>query len=345
MEEIRSGKMVELDRFIKAQENSYQTALSEIRSGQKKSHWMWYIFPQIKGLGFSPTAEYYGIEGYKEAIAYYANPCLKERLIEISGALLELQGNDARVVMGYPDDLKLRSSMTLFSEVANDSDVFDKVLEKFFDGEKDIETLKRLAISVDLMRRSDAYTIEHILSGRELMYRAASGVYGSYKGWKDGKTAIVCGGGNNGGDGYALAVILQKEGMKADVFAVSDKLTEDGKYYCSQAQELGVPIHGFEEGMKLDGYDVIVDCILGTGFQGEVRGMARDAIAAINASGAYVVSVDINSGINGDTGRGNPAVYSDLTVSVGYYKQGMFKNDAPSHTRRLVNADIGIVLV
>ncbi|MBR1629319.1 MAG: NAD(P)H-hydrate epimerase [Lachnospiraceae bacterium] len=334
-----------LERFIKAQEKDYDVALSEIRSGRKRSHWIWYIFPQIKGLGFSSTSEYYGIDGYAEAKAYYANPILRERLLEISGVLLTLKENDAGIVMGYPDDLKLCSSMTLFSEIAADTEVFGKVLEKYFNGQKDVETLKRLAISVDRMRQSDAYTIENITSGRELMYRAASGVYASYDGWKNKRIAIVCGGGNNGGDGYALSVILRKNGMAVDVFAVSDKLSEDGKYYCHQAMEMGIQKKTFDEETHFKEYDIVVDCIFGTGFHGEVRGAAREAIAAINEAGAYVISVDINSGLNGDTGEGKLAVYSDLTVSIGYYKRGLFEREALSHIKKLVNVDIGIELI
>lgn len=209
----------------------------------------------------------------------------------------------------------------------------------------DRELLKKQAISVDRMRRSDAYTIEHFTPGKELMYRAASGVYDSYDGWALSRIAIVCGGGNNGGDGYALSVILKKNGIDSDVFAVSNKLSEDGKYYYDQAKESGVNICAFEEDTRLEGYDIVVDCILGTGFSGEVRGMAGNAITAINESGAFVISVDINSGLNGDTGEGICAVYSDITVSIGFYKQGLFEADAVDHIKNLVNVDIGIKLV
>ena len=105
----------DLSRFHKAQQGSYETALAEIRSGRKCSHWIWYIFPQIQGLGFSSTAQYYAIENLEEAKAYLADPVLRERLLEISNALLALDSCDPSEVMGYPDDLKLRSSMTLFS--------------------------------------------------------------------------------------------------------------------------------------------------------------------------------------------------------------------------------------
>lgn len=200
-------------------------------------------------------------------------------------------------------------------------------------------------ISVDQMRRSDAYTIEHFVPSKELMYRAASGVFDAYDGWRGKNIAIVVGGGNNGGDGYALAGILKKAGIDSTIYQVSDRLSEDGEYYCRIASDLGVTILPFDEDTDMSGYDIIVDCILGTGFKGEVRGRAGDAIKAINVADAYVISVDINSGMNGDTGEAPLAVKSDLTVSIGYYKQGQFKGDADKYIGKLTNADIGIVLV
>ncbi|MBR7089920.1 MAG: NAD(P)H-hydrate epimerase [Lachnospiraceae bacterium] len=200
-------------------------------------------------------------------------------------------------------------------------------------------------ISVEMMRKSDAYTIANFIPGRELMLRAANGVYESYKEWSGKRIAIVAGGGNNGGDGYALAGILAKKGISSTVIQTSDKMSEDGKYYCDIAKELSVEMIPFTEETDLKAYDVIVDCILGTGFTGEVRGTARNAIEEINESGAYVISVDINSGMNGDTGEAALAVRSDLTVSIGYLKTGLVSEAAKKFTGRLVNVDIGIVLV
>ena len=131
-----------LDRFKKAQTSDYATALSEIKKGRKQSHWMWYIFPQLKGLGFSSMAEFYGIDGLAEAKAYIADDLLRGRQVEISEALLNVPSSDAREVMGYPDDLKLKSCMTLFMVAAPEIDVFAKVLEKFFGGEKDLKTVE-----------------------------------------------------------------------------------------------------------------------------------------------------------------------------------------------------------
>jgi uncharacterized protein (DUF1810 family) len=131
-----------LKRFIDAQETDYQFALSEVKSGKKRSHWMWYIFPQIEGLGFSETSKYYGIKDLKEAEAYLQHPVIGKRLIEISNELLKLGNNDANILFGSPDDLKLQSSMTLFSSLANTHPVFQLVLEKFFNGTKDQKTLQ-----------------------------------------------------------------------------------------------------------------------------------------------------------------------------------------------------------
>lgn len=129
-----------LERFVKAQEGSYEIALNEIKHGRKRSHWMWYIFPQIKGLGYSSTAQYYAIQDKKEAENYLKHPVLSKRLMEISEELLRLDSNNASEVFGYPDDMKLKSSMTLFHCVSGNK-LFQRVLEKFFDGVLDEKTV------------------------------------------------------------------------------------------------------------------------------------------------------------------------------------------------------------
>jgi uncharacterized protein (DUF1810 family) len=132
----------DLSRFLKAQEHDYAQALREIQSGRKRSHWMWYIFPQIQGLGFSSTAQFYAIENLQEAKDYLAHPVLGARLKEISSALLQLDGLTASEIFGYPDDLKLRSSMTLFRLADLDCEIFQAVLDKYYDGEADNKTIR-----------------------------------------------------------------------------------------------------------------------------------------------------------------------------------------------------------
>ena len=135
--------MYDLERFLTAQEKYYQIALHEMKAGRKESHWMWFIFPQLKGLGFSSTAKYYGIAGKEETLAYWLHPVLKNRLVEITSTLLEAKSCDAEEVMGYPDDLKLQSCMTLFAMVSGERLFFD-VLDKFFGGELDKKTQELL---------------------------------------------------------------------------------------------------------------------------------------------------------------------------------------------------------
>ena len=132
----------DLDRFVKAQERDYNTALAEIKNGRKESHWIWYIFPQIKGLGHSGTAQYYSIQNADEAEAYLNNEYLHNNLIEISNELLKLKSNDILSIMGFPDNLKLCSSMTLFHLVEPDEEIFKKVLDKYYNGKLDENTIR-----------------------------------------------------------------------------------------------------------------------------------------------------------------------------------------------------------
>ena len=131
-----------LERFTGAQQADYATALSEVKNGRKRSHWMWYIFPQIQGLGYSSISKHYAIRNLREAEEYLRHPVLGSRLTEISAALLGLESNDAYRIFGTPDDLKLKSSMTLFAAVPGADPVFEQVLQKFFRGVKDESTLQ-----------------------------------------------------------------------------------------------------------------------------------------------------------------------------------------------------------
>lgn len=141
---------INLDRFIEAQEGSYMHAVYELKKGRKTSHWMWYIFPQLNGLGSSTTATYYSIKNIEEAKAYIKHPLLSVRLDELCNILIDLESNNADMIFGYPDNLKLKSSMTLFSEASDaEENIFEQVLVKFFDGNIDEKTLDILKNSIN----------------------------------------------------------------------------------------------------------------------------------------------------------------------------------------------------
>lgn len=130
-----------LDRFLLSQDRIYQVALKELKGGRKRSHWMWYVFPQLKHLGHSYNAKYYGISGIEEAVTYLQHPILGQRLREIASTILNLSGNDAEVIFGCIDAMKLRSSMTMF-DIASPNDIFAQVVDKYFNGQRDVLTLK-----------------------------------------------------------------------------------------------------------------------------------------------------------------------------------------------------------
>ena len=165
-----------LERFRSAQQNYYQTALQEIKAGQKHSHWMWFIFPQIAGLGYSEMARYYAIRDMDEAKAYMEDDMLGQNLVEISEALLETESSDAQEVMGWPDNLKLKSSMTLFALAKPECEVFQKVLDKFFHGEPDQKTVEILCDSSDIVyaqkvigKRKDSSAMSNTVKIRNLI--------------------------------------------------------------------------------------------------------------------------------------------------------------------------------
>jgi len=134
--------MNDLKRFLDAQENDFERALAEIKRGRKQSHWMWYIFPQIAGLGLSETSRFYAVKDRAEAELYLAHPVLGARLVRISEALLEIEGKTANQIFGSPDDVKLKSSMTLFGALKNTNPIFQSVLDKYFNGTNDLKTLQ-----------------------------------------------------------------------------------------------------------------------------------------------------------------------------------------------------------
>jgi uncharacterized protein (DUF1810 family) len=139
----------DLSRFVQAQADDYERALQEIRDGRKCTHWMWYIFPQLDGLAFSSTAKYYAIKSLGEARAYLAHPVLGPRLQECAEAACEVEGHSAREIFGSPDDLKLRSSATLFASVSPPGSVFERLLSKYYGSIRDEKTLRLLGMGTD----------------------------------------------------------------------------------------------------------------------------------------------------------------------------------------------------
>jgi uncharacterized protein (DUF1810 family) len=140
----RGADPFDLQRFLDAQRDVYERALAELRAGRKRTHWMWFVFPQMEGLGVSETSRYYGIGSREEAAAYLEHPVLGPRLVQCAEALLALEGKSASQVFGYPDDLKLRSCLTLFADVGGAHSVFLFVLEKYYGGQRDSRTLELL---------------------------------------------------------------------------------------------------------------------------------------------------------------------------------------------------------
>ena len=137
----------DLGRFVRAQEGVYPQALAEIRAGEKRSHWMWFTFPQYDGLGFSSTSKRYAIKSLAEAEAYLRHPVLGPRLVECAEAALGVEGRSAAEIFDSPDDMKLRSSATLFAQVSPPESVFHRLLEKYFDGEPDQKTLRLIGVA------------------------------------------------------------------------------------------------------------------------------------------------------------------------------------------------------
>jgi len=143
----RAGDPYDLQRFVRAQNNDYDQALSEIKRGKKRSHWIWYIFPQFDGLGFSTTSQRYSIKCIKEAERYLTHAVLGPRLKECSEAVLGVEGQSAHEIFGYPDDMKLQSCATLFAYVSPPGSVFHRLLDKYFEGKQDPRTIKLIGVA------------------------------------------------------------------------------------------------------------------------------------------------------------------------------------------------------
>jgi uncharacterized protein (DUF1810 family) len=142
---MRADDPFDLNRFVQAQEGVYAAALAELRAGRKTSHWMWFVFPQLDGLGRSQTARFFAVKSLAEARAYLAHPVLGKRLRECAAAVLSVSGRTASEIFGSPDDIKFRSSMTLFERAEPHCDLFSDALDRFFEGRRDRLTLDLLA--------------------------------------------------------------------------------------------------------------------------------------------------------------------------------------------------------
>lgn len=203
-------------------------------------------------------------------------------------------------------------------------------------------------VSVDLMRASDAYTIKNFISDIDLMEKAGKGI--SIVCSSPGPYAVICGPGNNGGDGYVCARYLAMRQENVTVFYTKEPSSESAKHHralLDKYPEVTIKPFSYTKEEDLTQFNVIVDCLLGTGFSGTPQGIIARAIGAINdakSKGSTVISADINSGLNGDTGKGSLAVMSDVTASIGFFKQGMLEESMSKFTKKIVNINIGIQL-
>ncbi len=207
------GDPYDLNRFISAQEGVYDHALAELREGLKRTHWMWFIFPQIDGLGHSPTTRHYSIKSLEEARQYLAHPVLGARLVECAEAVLAVQGRTASDIFGSPDDMKLQSSMTLFELIAGPGSIFERVLDRYYAGKRDARTLQILGTRLkacaeavlavsgrsasdifgypDDMKLQSSMTLFELMSGPGSVFERVLDKY--YQGKRDARTLQIVG--------------------------------------------------------------------------------------------------------------------------------------------------------
>ncbi len=202
-------------------------------------------------------------------------------------------------------------------------------------------------LSVKEMRESDAATIRGGIPGRELMYRAGAAIIKASEEYVTdfGKVGIVCGSGNNAGDGYVIALLLWEREIPCKLILVEDRFSDDGRFYFDMCLDRGIAYEICGAETDFSSYNTLFDCIYGTGFHGDIKEPVSSIIHAINASregGTFVIAVDINSGLNGNTGMTNVCVKSDLTVSVGNCQPGHYLNRAKDCIKKLCNCPIGI---
>lgn len=194
-------------------------------------------------------------------------------------------------------------------------------------------------LSVENMKKSERAVIEGGVPGYDLMERAGKAVFDAVD-WKE-PVAVVCGVGSNAGDGYVIARLLHEEGIGCAVFLLEERFSPDGKKAYDACRSSGVPILLWE-GQDLSRYETVVDCIFGVGFRGELTGRALEAVRALNESGARVVSVDINSGLDAASGQAGSCVRSDLTAAIGSFKPGHFLGSAMDVMKRKIALNIGV---
>lgn len=196
-------------------------------------------------------------------------------------------------------------------------------------------------LSVEEMRESDSRTIASGVGGTELMLRAGRAVFENAD-WKP-PVGILCGSGNNAGDGFVLALLLAEHGTECRIYLLSERFSNDGLFYFERCREHSVPFEIFSASSDLSSCGTLVDCIFGTGFHGTVKGIYADAVNAVNSSGAYVVSVDIPSGLSGNSGMAEgPCIRADRTISIGNPQPGNYLNMAQDYSAETVCVDIGI---
>ncbi len=195
-------------------------------------------------------------------------------------------------------------------------------------------------LSVENMRKSDAYTIAAETPSLELMYRAGKAV-SDFADWR-APVGIVCGTGNNAGDGFVIALELKKRHIECTLLLLEERFSADGRYYFEKCLAEGIHYEMCCADTDLSRFNTLTDCIFGTGFRGEAQGLAKLIIEKYNSASAYKISVDINSGMNGDSGMGDTVALSDLTCAIGSFKPGHFLNMAKDVIKEKIALDIGI---
>lgn len=254
--------------------------------------------------------------------AYFANMFRREAFIGVSVAIINAWIND-----GYQREITEMIQMLKKTFIFNDNLI-------------NIPKNTQVVLSTKTMRESDQNTINSGVNSKELMYKAGLAVYQNYH--YEGKILIVAGKGNNAGDGFVLAALLKENNKDVAILLLDQKMSEDGQFYFNICQGKKVPTYTLLDNIDFNNYDILVDCIFGTGFKGEVNEPFKSTIIKMNEARGKIVSVDINSGLSGDSGLAYTAIKSDLTISIGSLKTGLYLNQAKDYIKLIKNVDIGI---